>query len=87
MVALILLSALVFMLSSKLARLERVAWGGGEPSRVGSGFRVGGRWETQSCTSKDTRGLLIRFKVFLDEGFVVMMMTGIGLKGVEGRYV
>ncbi len=54
---------------------------------MGSGFRVGGRCETQSWTSRETRGLLIRFKVFLEEGFVVMMMTGLGLKGVEGRYV
>lgn len=35
----------------------------------------------------DTRGLFIRLRVFLDEGFVVMMMTGLGLKGVEERYV
>lgn len=77
----------MFMFSSKLARLERVAWGGGEPSRVGSGFRVGGRCETQSCTRRDTRGLLIRFKVFLDDGFVVIIITGLGLKGVEGRNV
>ena len=54
---------------------------------MGSGFRVGGRCETQSCTSRDTRGLLIRFRAFLDVGLVVMIMTGLGLKGVEGRYV
>ncbi|KAB8356667.1 hypothetical protein FH972_024244 [Carpinus fangiana] len=43
MVALILDMALVFMLSSMLARLERAAAGGGEPSRVGSTVLVGGR--------------------------------------------
>ena len=87
MVALMLLRALVLMFSSRVARLERVAWGGGEPSRVGSGLRVGGRCETQSWTRRETRGLLIRFRVFLEDGLVVMMMTGLGLKGVEGRYV
>ena len=87
MVALILLRALVLMLSSKLARLDRAACGGGEPSRVGSGFRVGGRCDTQSCTNNDTRGLLIRFKVFLEVGLVVMIITGLGSKGVDGRYV
>ena len=75
------------MLRSRLARLERVACGGGDPSRVGSGLRVGGLWETQSWTRRDTRGLLIRFSVFLEVGFVVMMITGLGLKGVDGRYV
>ena len=84
-VALILLNALVLILSSKLAKLDLVACGGGEPSRVGSGARVGGRWDTQSCTSNETRGLLIRFRVFFDEGLVVIMITGVGSKGVEGR--
>ena len=82
-----LLKALVFILSNKLAKLERVACGGGEPSLVGSGFRVGGRCETQSWTRRETRGLLIRFSVFFDEGFVVMMITGLGLNGVDARYV
>ena len=54
---------------------------------MGSVSRVGGRCETQSWTRRDTRGLFIRFVVFLDEGLVVIMMTGLGLKGVEGRYV
>ena len=48
-------------------------------------MRVGGRCDTQSCTRRDTRGLFIRFKVFLEVGFVVIMITGFGLKGVEGR--
>lgn len=29
----------------------------------------------------------MRFKVFFEDGFVVIMMTGLGLNGVEGRYV
>ena len=80
-----LLRALVLMFKSRLARLDRVACGGGEPSRVGSGALVGGRWVTQSCTSNETRGLLMRFRVFFDAGFVVMIMVGCGVKGVEGR--
>lgn len=84
-VVLILLNALVLRFSKRLAKLDRVACGGGEPSRVGSGVRVGGRCETQSWTSKDTRGLLIRFRVFFEDGLVVMMITGVGSKGVEGR--
>lgn len=85
MVALMLLRALVFILRRRVARLERVACGGGEPSRVGSGFRVGGRWETQSWTRRETRGFWIRLRVFLEEGLVVIIMTGLGSKGVEGR--
>ena len=80
-----LLKALVLMFSSKLARLDRVACGGGELSRVGSGIRVGGRCETQSCTNNETRGLLMRLSVFFDEGLVVMIITGLGLKGVDWR--
>ena len=80
-----LLKELVLMLSNRLAKLDRVASGGGELSRVGSGFRVGGRCETQSWTRRETRGLLMRLSVFLDVGFVVIMITGLGLKGVEGR--
>lgn len=43
----ILDSAVVFKFKSRLAKEERVAAGGGEPSRP-LGVRVGGRWETQS---------------------------------------
>ena len=82
-----LLKALVFMFKRRLARLERVACGGGDPSRAGSGARVGGRCDTQSWTSKETRGLLMRLRVFFEAGLVVMMMVGCGLKGVKGRYV
>lgn len=54
---------------------------------MGSGLRVGGRWETQSWTRRETRGLFKRLSVFFEVGFVVMMITGDGLKGVKGRYV
>jgi hypothetical protein len=36
----------------------------------------GGRGDTQSCTSSETRGLRIMWTVFFDAGFVVMMMVG-----------
>lgn len=79
-------SALVFRLSSRLAREERVAAGGGEPSRSPCvGARVGGRCDTQSWTSNETRGLDSKWFVFRDAGFVVMMMVGWGSYGVEGR--
>ena len=87
MVVLMLLKALVLMFKSRLARLDRVACGGGDPSRAGSGARVGGRCETQSWTSRETRGLLMRLRVFLEAELVVMMIVGCGLNGVEGRYV
>ena len=48
---------------------------------------MGGRCDTQSWTRRETRGLLMRLRVFLDDGFVVMMITGLGAKGVDGRYV
>jgi hypothetical protein len=74
----ILERALVFKLRSRLASDERVAAGGGDPSRPpwGFGARVGGRWETQSWTSRDRRGLERRWLVFRDAGLVVMMMVG-----------
>lgn len=75
MVVDILDNALVFRFKSRLAKEERVAAGGGEPSRP-LGARVGGRWETQSCTSRETRGFADRLRVFLEEGLVVMMITG-----------
>lgn len=88
-VVLILLSALVLILSNREARLERVAAGGGEPSRAMAGFRfverVGGRWETQSWTRRETRGFERRFRVFLEAAFVVMIIVGWEVKGVEGR--
>lgn len=46
---------------------------------------MGGRCVTQSCTSSETRGLLMRFKVFFEAGFVVIMIVGWVVKGVEGR--
>jgi len=41
-------------------------------------LRFGGREETQSCTRRDTFGLLRRLRVFLEVGFVVMMILGPG---------
>lgn len=39
-------------------------------------FVLGGRWETQSWTRRLTLGFDKRLSVFLDEGFVVMIMIG-----------
>lgn len=75
-VVLILLIALVLMFRSNVARLERVAAGGGDPSRVRSLARVGGLCETQSCTRSETLGLASRLIVFLDAGLVVIMIVG-----------
>lgn len=74
----ILESALVFRSRRKLARDERVAAGGGEPSRWPPGFgaRVGGRWDTQSWTKRDTRGLDKRWFVLRESGFVVIIIVG-----------
>lgn len=82
-------SALVFKLRSRLANDDRVAAGGGDPSRSpwGLGARVGGRCETQSCTKSETRGFDMRWFVLRDAGLVVMIIVGYGSKGVDGRYV
>lgn len=87
MVVEILDRALVLMFKSRLASEDRVAAGGGEPSRPSTleEARTGGRWETQSWTSRETRGLVRRWLVLREEGLVVMMMVGNGSKGVEGR--
>ena len=45
-------------------------------------------WNIQSCTSNDTFGFSTRLLVFLDDGFVVITMTGAcGEKRDDGRYV
>ena len=78
-VAEILLKALVFRFSSSEAKLDLAASRGGEPALSAVDPRrplVGGRWETQSWTRRETFGLDIRFKVFFDAGFVVMMIVG-----------
>ncbi len=41
----------------------------------------------QSCTRRETFGLARRLLVFLDDGFVVMMMAGADEYGDDGRYV
>src|SRR5271170_3891307 len=73
-----LLSALVFRFSNRLARLLRVAAAGGLPLRPSEELEamVGGRCETQSCTSRLTRGLDCRFRVLSDWALVVIMMVG-----------
>ncbi len=79
-VAEILDIALVFRFSSNAASEEREASGGGEPARSPAAeprrFVVGGRCETQSWTSSETCGFEIRFKVFFEEGFVVIIIMG-----------
>ena len=72
------LSDAVFIPSSSSASDPERGFG-----RVGEGeraawSRVGGRWDTQSCTSSETWGLLARLWVFCDECGVVMMMVGCG---------
>lgn len=72
----------MFKFSSKAAREDRDASGGGEPVREVVEPRravVGGRCDTQSWTSRETCGLEIRFRVFLEEGFVVIIIVGEGL--------
>lgn len=75
----ILLNADVLRLRSKAAREEREASGGGEPFRSAvepRRFVVGGRWDTQSWTRRETWGLEIRLRVFLEEGLVVIIIVG-----------
>ena len=71
--------ALVFKFNNKLAKLDRVAAAGGEPSRwlpEEGRVMVGGRWETQSCTNRETWGFESRLRVFNDWAFVVIMIVG-----------
>jgi hypothetical protein len=73
-------SAEVFMLRSRVAREERVAAAGGLPLRWVllelEVCAVGGRCETQSCTSRETRGLERRLRVFRERALVVIIITG-----------
>lgn len=78
-VADMLLNALVFRFNSNVAREDREASGGGDPDRSPADIRrlvVGGRWDTQSCTRSETCGFDIRLRVFLEEGFVVIIIVG-----------
>ncbi|KAG7124492.1 hypothetical protein HYQ46_010618 [Verticillium longisporum] len=83
MVALMLETADVLMLSSSEAREERCS-GPGEPPE-GRRADVGGRWETQSWTRRETLGFERRFVVLREAGFVVMAMMGAAEKGDDGR--
>lgn len=76
-----LLRALVFRFASNVASEERLVSAGGEPARSVSLEPEkepvrGGRWETQSWTSKETFGLEIRLWVLREEGFVVIIIVG-----------
>lgn len=64
------------MLSSSEAREER--WGETEvlPGLERRREWVGGRWETQSWTKRETCGLERRLDIFLEAGLVVMMIKG-----------
>ncbi len=94
-----LLRAEVFRLSSRAARLlldvavavvvveglaSRCCCEGSDVAAAAT-VVVGGRCETQSCTSRDTRGLRIMLDVFWDEGLVVMMMVGWEVCGLVAR--
>jgi hypothetical protein len=81
-VAEILDIALVFKFSSNAASEDREASGGGEPARSPAAaeprrFVVGGRCETQSWTRSETCGFEIKLRVFLEEGFVVIIIVGV----------
>jgi len=83
-VADILLNALVFRFNNSVARDDREASGGGEPVRSPADIRrfvVGGRWETQSWTRRETCGFDMRFRVFLDDGLVVIIIIVLALPG------
>lgn len=86
-VADILLNALVFKSTSRAAREERDVSGGGEPvlSVDPRLWLVGGRCETQSWTSRETCGLEIKFRVFFEEGLVVIIMLGLFEYGEDGK--
>ena len=69
------LTAYVLRFNKREASDERCTSGAGKPPDMRRPD-VGGRWETQSCTSKDTDGLDEMLVHFLDDGFVVMMIRG-----------
>lgn len=82
-----LLKALVFRFNNNAASEDREASGGGEPLRSFVEPRrvvVGGRCDTQSWTRRETCGLEMRFKVFFEEGLVVIIIVGEVEYGEEG---
>lgn len=73
-------------LSSSEARLEREGDTEEAPPERRLEVVVGGRCETQSCTSSDTCGFVMRLAIFFEAGLVVITMTGsVGEYGEEGR--
>lgn len=87
MVAEILDRASLFKLASRVARELRCCSGkavdGGDEESVVCA--VGGRWETQSWTRRETFGFETRLCVLRDAGLVVMIMVGEEVNGVNGR--
>lgn len=86
MVAEMELMAEVLRFKSKEAREERE----GETEDCGPvpdmrREEVGGRWETQSWTRRETWGFAWRLDIFLEAGLVVIMMMGEGEKEEDGR--
>jgi hypothetical protein len=76
----------VFKFASNMAREEREASAGGDPARSRfEGAVTGGRCDTQSCTRRETFGFETRLWVLRDAGFVVIMIVGEEVYGVEGR--
>jgi len=73
-----LLKADVFRLSSSAAKEFDRASGGGElPPEGRRPLEVGGRWDTQSWTRRETLGFWRRLSVFLEEGLVVIIIVGV----------
>lgn len=71
----------MFRFASSVAREERLVSAGGDPALPSPDMEperavVGGRWETQSWTSRETLGLDIRLWVLREEGLVVIIMVG-----------
>jgi len=70
--------ALVFRFRRSVARDELRAAAGGLPLLLSEVEAVGGRWDDQSWTNRDTLGLCRRFWVLSDWLLVVIRMTGWG---------
>jgi len=78
----------VFNPKRRFARLDLcsdVAVGGNAAAAFGELDKVGGRCDIQSWTKRETFGFDWRFRVFCEDGGVVMIIVGVGENGVEGR--